>query len=183
MYQAPPGSPAGEPGKEGKTRYRVGTPIRRTRLALSRRLREPAAMLLRGPTRQWAGPRQAGVPAFRRACRTRVLGINGTENRVKVTRYPQCQSPCAGARGTGSPVWKALSLVFLSTRHFPVQLLAVYRTSILLIIQQITSKNPASPGTSFMFHYALRCCRPGSMRDCTGIHWNLLEHVGRPENS
>ena len=89
---------------------------------------------------------------------TRVLGINGTENRVKVTRNPQCQSPCAGARGTGSPVWKALSLVFLSTRHFPVQLLAVYRTSILLIIQQITSKNPASPGTSFMFHYRLRCC-------------------------
>ena len=30
---------------------------------------------------------------------------------------------------------EASQLVFLSTRHFPVQLLAVYRTSILLIIQ------------------------------------------------
>jgi hypothetical protein len=37
---------------------------------------------------------------------------------------------------------------------FAVQSLALYRTSILLIIQQITLKIPAPPGTSFMFHYA-----------------------------
>ena len=36
---------------------------------------------------------------------------------------------------------------------FAVQPLALYRTSILLIIQQITTKLPAYPGTSFMFHY------------------------------
>ena len=33
--------------------------------------------------------------------------------------------------------------MFLSTRHFAVQSLALYRTSILLIIQQITQKTPS----------------------------------------
>ena len=57
---------------------------------------------------------------------------------------------------------------------------AVYRTSILLIIQQITSKNPASPGTSFMFHYALRGCLRciHTRRD-----WNSLESVRTSEKT
>ena len=60
-----------------------------------------------------SSPRALAVP---RSCW--VLGINGTGNRVKVTRYPQCRSPYA-CEGHGITVWKAPSLVFLSTRHFP----------------------------------------------------------------
>lgn len=64
---------------------------------------------------------------------------------------------------------EALAFVFFSTRHFP-QLLAVYRTSILLKIRQITSKNPRTSRHFLYVPLPLRCCRRPVDRDWMRIH-------------
>src|SRR5262245_58725169 len=80
--------------------------------------------------------------------------------KAKVTRIENVASlePLVGCEESQESLGEDHIFVFLSTRHFTVQLRLIYRTSILLILNEITVKTMASPGTSFMFHYAIRCC-------------------------
>jgi hypothetical protein len=140
------------------------------RAASSARPRRTAASPPRptsvGPLRLRSAPRQTG----------KVLGGGDQWNGNPVLGPPfaVCGWPrhCTSAENPPASVFEYPA--------FAVQSLAVYRTSISLIIWQITSKYLDSPGTSFMFHYALRGCF-----HCiyTRSGWNSLESVRKSEKT
>ena len=144
-------------------------------------------------------PRDCDVPGVRagRASRPRWsrlieqdTSFSGRQNRRCVLiwwrgpRTPSSdfmESPASDVCATRVAVhnaWKAGPSVFLSTRHFAVYALAVYRTSILLIIRQITSKNPIT-SRHFLYVPLRSSWLPPLIPARRG--WNLLESVRTSE--
>ena len=106
------------------------------------------------------------------------VGSVGSRDRKPGRGNPIPQRPSNAVRRNTQLAAESPGIGIFEYPAFAVQPFAMCRTSILLITQQITSKNLTSPGTSFMFHYALRGC----IRNGSGIHWNRLEHLRRIKN-